>query len=497
MFTTIDLICDSIFPSQDEAAKGTTTLSKLSVIIPCFNERTTIQEIVARVLSVDLEGIEKEIVIVDDGSNDGSASVIASLAESEGAVRVIRHPQNLGKGAALRSAQSACTGDYVIIQDADLEYDPNNYPLLLQPLLSGRADAVYGSRFAGGRARRVLLYSHEIGNRFLTALSNLATDFNLTDMSTGAKAFRADLFRSIPICCDGFGFEPEITAKLARLDCRLYEVPIDYHGRSYLAGKKVRWKDGLLMALSIIRFRLSDGLKGVDEGLETLQSMRLARRYNRWVFGRIAPYIGDRVLEAGAGIGNITTHLLDRELVVAADANSSYLQRLASNFSDNPNVDTVKLDLENPDEILKLGEHHFDTIVCVNVIEHLKPDEDVFRSFFEILDPGGRAIILAPQGEWLYGSIDRALGHHRRYSRSEFLQKMEHAGFEIEDIFGINRIAPPFWFLNGRVLRRTSVPGTQVRFFDRLVPLIKIFDGLLPLPPLSIVAIGRKANGES
>jgi len=472
-------------------------MSRLSVIIPCFNERTTIQEIVRRVLDVDLGGLETEIVLVDDGSTDGSAAVIARLAQSEPRIRVLTHRKNRGKGAALRSAQPVCTGDYVVIQDADLEYDPANYPSLLAPLLSGQADAVYGSRFAGGRTRRVLLYSHEVGNRFLTALSNLATDFNLTDMSTGAKVFRGDLFRSIPICCDGFGFEPEITAKLSRLDCRLYEVPIDYHGRSYLAGKKVRWKDGVRMALSIIRFRLSDGLKGVDEGLETLQSMRWAHRYNRWVIGRIAPFIGDRILEAGAGIGNITAHLLDRELIVAADDNASYLERLAANFSNNPNVRTAEINLERSDGILQLSEHRFDTIVCVNVIEHLKFDEEVLHAFFEILQPGGRAIILAPQGRWLYGSIDRALDHHRRYSRAEMRQKMEGAGFEIEEIFGLNRIAPPFWFFNGRVLRRTSVPGPQVRFFDRLVPLVKTIDRLLPLPPLSIIAIGRKGRGES
>jgi glycosyltransferase involved in cell wall biosynthesis/precorrin-6B methylase 2 len=467
-------------------------MSKLSVLIPCFNERTTIPEILRRVLSVELEGIGLEVILIDDGSTDGSTEVITRLAQSEPRIRVITHPRNRGKGAALRSAQPVCTGDYVVIQDADLEYDPQNYPSLLAPLLSGQADAVYGSRFAGGRTRRVLLYSHEVGNRFLTAFSNFATDFNLTDMSTGAKVFRGDLFRSIPICCDGFGFEPEITAKLARLDCRLYEVPIDYHGRSYLAGKKVRWKDGLLMALSIIRFRLSDGLAGVDEGLETLQSMRWARRYNRWVIGRIASHIGDRVLEAGAGIGDITAQLLDRELIVAADDNSSYLERLAANFANNPNVNPVALDLENAEEISKLREHRFDTIVCVNVIEHLKRDDEVLGAFFEILEPGGRAIILAPQGQWLYGSIDRALDHYRRYSRSELQQKMERAGFEIEEIFGLNRVAPPFWFLNGRVLRRTSVPGAQVRFFDRIVPLVKIFDRVLPLPPLSLIAIGRK-----
>lgn len=467
-------------------------MSKLTVIIPCFNERPTISEIVRRVLEVDLKGIDLEVVLVDDGSTDGSAEVVARLAESIPSIRVVSHPRNLGKGAAVRSGQTASTGDFVMIQDADLEYDPQNYPALLAPLISGRADAVYGSRFAGGRTRRVLLYSHEIGNRWLTTLSNLATGFNLTDMSTGAKVFRGDLFRSIPISSNGFGFEPEITAKLARLDSRLYEVPIDYHGRSYLAGKKVRWKDGLVLGLSILRFYLSDGLKGVDEGLETLQSMRWARRYNTWITSRIAPYIGDRVLEAGAGIGNITAHLLNRELVVAADHNRVYLDRLAATFATNPNVRTMALDLENPRDILTLKGHRLDTVICVNVIEHLKNDNEVLQGFLEILEPGGRAIILAPNGRWLYGTIDRGLDHHRRYDRSELTSKMEHAGFVVENLFGLNRIAPPFWFLNGRIVGRTSVPAAQVRIFDRLVPLVKPVDRLLPLPPLSIIAIGRK-----
>lgn len=467
-------------------------MAKLSVLIPCFNERPTIAEIVRRILAADVCGLDLEVVLVDDGSTDGSADVIAHVEATEPNIRVVTHAHNRGKGAALRSAQSVCRGEIVIVQDADLEYDPQNYPELLQPLLADRADAVFGSRFAGGRARRVLLYSHELGNRWLTAFSNLTTDFNLTDMSTGAKAFRGDLFRSIPICSDGFSVEPEITAKLARLDCRLYEVPIDYHGRSHLAGKKIRWSDGLLMGLAIVRYWATDSLQGLDEGLETLQSMRYAKRYNSWVMARISSLIGDRVLEAGAGIGNLTSHLLNRELVVAADNNSSYIRRLEAAFAHNPNVQTRILDIENPSELRSLEELELDTVICVNVVEHLRNDSGVLRGFHDVLVPGGRAIVLVPNGRWLYGSIDESIGHYRRYTRPGFRSKMEAAGFAVEEVLGINRLASPFWFLNGRVLRRRSVSNMQVKLFDVVVPALKHIDRFLPFPPLSIIAVGRK-----
>jgi glycosyltransferase involved in cell wall biosynthesis len=226
---------------------------KVSIVIPCYNEKATIQKIVDAVCSAPLEN--REIIVVDDCSQDGTQTV---LKESVSTLvdRVIYHPVNRGKGAALRSAFAAATGDIILVQDADLEYSPDDYPVLLEPLMSGRADAVFGSRFMGGRPHRVLFFWHMVGNKFLTLLSNVFTNVNLTDMETGYKAFKAPLIKSIQIEEDRFGVEPEITAKLARTGCRIYEVGISYSGRTYAEGKKINWKDGVRAIYAIFKYNL-------------------------------------------------------------------------------------------------------------------------------------------------------------------------------------------------------------------------------------------------
>ena len=226
---------------------------KISIVIPCYDEKNTIEQIVEAVRAAPIES--KEIIVVDDCSQDGTQELLREKI-SRIVDQIIYHPVNRGKGAALRTGFAAATGDIVVVQDADLEYNPENYPLLLEPLLSGKADVVFGSRFVGGRPHRVLFFWHMAGNRFLTLLSNMFTNLNLTDMETGYKAFRAALIKSIQIEEDRFGVEPEMVAKLARKDCRIYEVGISYSGRTYAEGKKINWKDGVYAFYAIIKYNL-------------------------------------------------------------------------------------------------------------------------------------------------------------------------------------------------------------------------------------------------
>jgi glycosyltransferase involved in cell wall biosynthesis len=228
---------------------------KLSIIIPCYNEIQTIETLLDTVRNAPYP--EKEIIVVDDGSTDGTREKLGELKNRID--RTILQPANRGKGAAIRAGIQAAKGDIILIQDADLEYDPREYPKLLQPILDGKADVVYGSRFLGGEAHRVLYFWHRMGNGLLTLLSNMLTDLNLTDMETCYKAFRREIIQSITIEEDRFGFEPEITAKIARKNCRIYEVGISYYGRTYTEGKKINWKDGIRALYCILKYNLFNG----------------------------------------------------------------------------------------------------------------------------------------------------------------------------------------------------------------------------------------------
>lgn len=223
---------------------------KVSVVIPLYNESATLEELLGRVRAV---GVASEILVVDDGSTDGSVERLERLA-SRGELRLLRHASNRGKGAALRTGFQAASGDVVLVQDADLEYDPRDYPRLLQPILDGRADVVFGSRFVGGESHRVLYFWHSVGNRLLTLLSNVFTNLNLTDMESGYKAFRREVLAGLTIEEDRFGFEPEIVAKVARGRWRIYEVGISYSGRTYAEGKKIHWRDGVRAVWCILKY---------------------------------------------------------------------------------------------------------------------------------------------------------------------------------------------------------------------------------------------------
>ena len=265
----------------------------LSVLVPVYNEVATVRALLSRVRAVP---IPKEIIVVDDCSTDGTREAVEALRAEvgdtpENRLLLLVHEQNRGKGAAVRTGVARVTGDIVIIQDADLEYDPAEYPRLIQPIRDGHADVVFGSRFAGS-PRRVLFFWHTVANRLLTLLSNMCTNLNLTDMETCYKVFRADILKQIPIRSNRFGLEPELTAKVAHLRCRIYEMPIAYYGRQYAEGKKVGWKDALSAVWTILRFAAMPDLGRTDEGFTTLRRIEALRRYNSFLWDLIRPYVG-------------------------------------------------------------------------------------------------------------------------------------------------------------------------------------------------------------
>ncbi|QOY87238.1 glycosyltransferase [Paludibaculum fermentans] len=465
----------------------------LSIIVPVYNEEEFLGALLGRVLAAALpEGLEREIVVVDDGSDDGSWEIATRYAKDHPEqVRAFRHEKNRGKGAAIRTGLEQVKGEYTVIQDADLEYDPREYPKLLAPLLVGKADVVYGTRFAVGNERRVLYFWHSLANWFLTNTVNLFSDLNLTDVWTCYKVFRTSLIQSIPLRSDGFGFEPEVTIKLSQRQVHIYETPISYHGRTYEEGKKIGKWDALLALLTVLRFAfLRDIYK--ESGPEILDTLSGAMRFNRWMADTIRPYVGQRVLEIGAGIGNLSRCLAPRrELYLASDIDEEHLARLRSRLSHRPNFRAVTCNLSHPPDFDEL-ENQVDTIVCLNVLEHVEADRTGLQNMYRALTPGGRAIVLVPEGMSVYGELDRVLGHCRRYSEAELREKVLTAGFEIETLFGFNRPTRPGWWFNGRILRKRSFSRFQLAVFDRMVWLWKRIDGWLPWSPTSLIVIARK-----
>lgn len=463
----------------------------ISILMPAYNEEATIEDCLRRVFDAPLPaGCEREVIVVDDCSKDDTARRLREFAAREPRLRLFFHERNQGKGAAIRDAVRESRGDICLIQDADLEYDPRDYPKLIEPILSGEADVVFGSRFLPSERRRVLYYWHSLGNRFLTTLSNFFTNLNLTDMETGYKVARGDLFRSIPIRSARFGLEPELTAKFAKRGSRIYEVPVTYHGRSYEEGKKITWKDGFSALFAILRFWLTNDLYQDRHGHLILHDMSSLRRFNRWMADTIRPWVGRRVLETGAGIGNLTTRLLPRERYAATDIDPMYLHYLSNLFAGRSRVEVAKLDLTREEDFQPWA-GRFDTVICLNVLEHIADDRGTLRRMRSTLAPGGRLCLLVPQGPALYGTLDSALGHERRYTRRELREKVEEAGFVVEKLFNFNRVSVPFWFLRGRVLRRRTFGRFTLWIYERHVWLWRLLDRVLPWPGISLVCIGR------
>lgn len=468
----------------------------LSILVPVYNERPYLRRCLERVVAAPLpRNLQREIILVDDASTDGTERVAKELENRHaGKIRVFVQPKNQGKGAAVRRAVQEMRGQYAIIQDADLEYDPADYPTLLAPLLDGSADVVYGSRFAPRTMRRVLSYHHSIGNKILTHLSNLMTGLNLTDMETCYKAFRSDVLKTIPIRSNRFGIEPELTAKVAKRGCAVYEVPISYRGRTYVEGKKIRWTDGLRAIWTIFKYWLIDDCFDENYGQAILSSLSNVRRFNAWMVNVIRPYFGLRILEVGSGIGNLSRHLPKRERLIVTDIDATYLEILEEAFQDNDVVDVAKLDLTRQADFDAIGEGVCDTIVCLNVLEHIEDDVGALRRMRTCLAPGGRVIVLVPQHPFLFGSYDRHVEHYRRYTRKTLTAALEAGGFQDLRFRNFNFLSIPGWWLNSCLLQRSEMDRWQLKLYDMLVPIMAPLERILPLPGLSLIGVGTRVD---
>jgi glycosyltransferase involved in cell wall biosynthesis len=472
----------------------------LSILVPVYNEQYLVRESLERVTALaDSPLLERlEVIVVDDGSTDRSGTVLRDFERSQSAEPnsklewvFLQHEVNQGKAAAVRTALERATGELTVIHDADLEYHPLDLLKMVRVFLEEQADAVYGSRFLASEYRRVLFFRHQLGNHFLTLLCNLVSDLNLTDMETCYKMVRTSLFKSIPLVGKGFEIEPEISIKLAKRGARIFEVPIRYSGRTYQEGKKIGWKDGLLAIFAILRFGVSDYIYAEDTyGSQILGRLNRAPRFTKWMADVIRPYVGEKVLEIGAGTGNLTVQLIPRRLYWASDINPLYLSYLENIGLNRPYLRVGFTDGERGESFPK--EEKFDTVICLNVVEHLVDDLAALNNFRDVLEDHGRAIVLVPCGPWLYGSLDEVLGHHRRYTRKQLTDLVERAGFRLENLLEFNRIGVIAWWLNARLLRRRTFGFWQIQMLNFLTPVFRVLDNFLPLPPLSLIAVISK-----
>jgi glycosyltransferase involved in cell wall biosynthesis len=467
---------------SEVAELGTPT--KLSVLMPVYNEARTLRTIVERVLASPVEA-EIELVCVDDCSTDNSLQTLKEIAVDP-RIRVIAQPMNMGKGKAIRTAIDAMTGDIAIIQDADLEYDPEEYPKVIGPILSGKADAVYGSRFAASETRRVLFFWHALGNRILTMFSNMANDLNLTDMETCYKAVRADVLKRLHLTSDRFGLEPEITARLAQWGARIYEVPISYHGRTYAEGKNIGWKDGVEALWLIFKFRFIDTRATDEDSVVTRQALGKAPRFRRWILGQFGDHFGQSVLEVNAGPGHTTSHLLDRNRLVVTDSDPVHVETLRRRFGHLENIDVQLADFEfgTPDI------SQVDTVLLFDGLQRAAEPKELLARIAECVDPGGNILIQVPAGRDLFGPTDESAGHVRRFDQPDLEDLIRAAGLEMISIESFNRLGAFGWRLHQGIGAIRITTG-EARTFDLLVPLARRIDLVSSGLGLSLLAVAR------
>jgi glycosyltransferase involved in cell wall biosynthesis len=480
--------------STEETSLSPLSVS-LSVLTPVYNERHLIAASLGRVLQLESDAISRlELVAVDDCSTDGSWDVLRELADKDPRLRIVRHDHNMGKGAAVRTALAHATGDVCVIHDADMEYNPADIPALLRPFIDEGADAVFGSRYMSAPYRRALMHRHTMVNKTITFISNWLTDLNLSDIETCYKLINTRLLKSMPLRSDDFRFEVEVTFKLAKRRARIFEAPIRYLPRSQDEGKKIRAMDGILAIAAMLKYSVIDDIYAEDEyGSSILTNLQNARRFNKWMGDTLRPSVGDRVLEIGAGIGTLTGQFIPRDLYVASDINPHYLRYLKSYAMGKPYMHVSKVDASRSEDFASFR-GVFDTVLMVNVLEHVPDEQVALRNVHAALARGGRAVILVPQHPRLFNALDTALQHRERYTAEGLSASLKRAGFHVEKIVDFNRSAVLPWWFNGNVLGRKRFSRVQLKLLDLMMPAICRLDRLWPWKGLSVVGIAIKPS---
>jgi len=437
---------------------------RLSIIIPVFNEILTIQAIIRAIRESPLD---KELIVVDDASTDGTRRVLERLKGPD--MKLIFHAENKGKGAAIRSAVPHVTGDVVVIQDADLEYSPSQFPSLLTHIERNEADVVYGSRFRGDH--RSFIFSHFIGNQLLTWFTNLLYNSCLTDMETCYKMMRASIFRELDLQANRFDIEPEITAKILRRGHRLLEVPIDYVGRGYSEGKKIKWTDGLGAVWALLKWRLL--AKGPDCPLEKLLGGLF--EHHRWVSSWILPHLGQRVVHFSGLSGELDRFLLDRDALWVSDPDPANLAALGRKFRYVDHVKVEALHLDHPQLTQQMAEFAPDTFLVTELMVRVPDERELLRRLVAVAPGPLRLVLIGPSGNDCL-PLDTELGRIRRCSATTLTRLVEELGFTVQTTETHNALGGLGWRLVGWIPTSIRPLGLSSWGYRKLLPLVRWLD---------------------
>ena len=493
-------------------------MNTLSILIPVYNETRYFPLLLAKAIATKLDyKLKKEIIIVDDCSTDGTTELIKKihnsfeefitpylqknypseniselLNEKNLEIKTFFHEKNKGKDCAIQTAIQYSTGDIAIFQDADLEYDPKDYNKMLKPFFENNADVVYGSRFKG-EYTKVLYYKHTMGNKFLTLLSNIFSDLNITDMETCYKMFKGDILRKFIIKSKRFGIEPEITAKIAKAQLNIFEVPVSYYGRTYAEGKKITWKDGFSAIWATIKFNLFCKKIFKDEGHNTLLELRKLDPLNKRIAKKVIPHLpkSGEICEIGSGIGNISQYLVNnhKTKVHLTDINDTYIMNLKQRFKNHPNVNVKNWDISKN----QYTKESLDFVTSSNVLEHVENDSKALKNIYNSLKPGGKMFILVPAYQWLYCDIDKHLEHYRRYTKKSLSKLLEETGFKIKHQSFFNFLGIWGWLVAGKILKSKSITGSKLSLYNKISNIFFYIEEKLKIPMgLSVIFVAEK-----